>query len=321
MQNDGVLLEADGIRKIFPVGRKSLYAVDDVSLTLRRGECLGIVGESGCGKSTLARILAGSLVPTAGKMILNGKDYTALKGREKREFRRNIQMVFQDPCSSFSPRMKIGTYLTESLRNYDRISRDQAKVRAGELLAEVGLPAEFADRYPHQLSGGQLQRAAIARAVAIHPQLLVCDEATGALDVSIQDQIARLLVNLVEKNQIGCLFIGHDLALVRSVSQRVAVMYLGRIVEVLESEELVRMAIHPYTKALLRAVFDVYCDQSQDVAFLGGEPPSPMKRYEGCAFLSRCGRCIGICRTQIPVLRQDGEGHLIACHNPERKNK
>ena len=257
MQNKEKLLEVSHVSKVFPVKKQQLRAVSDVSFSISRGEILGIVGESGCGKSTLAKILVGSLPVSEGKMILNGEDYTQLNGKEKRKFRRNIQMVFQDPLSSFSPRMKIGTYLCEPRRNYDGISKKEAMKEAEELLEKVGLPKEFVLRYPHELSGGQLQRVAIARAIAIQPALLICDEATGALDVSIQNQIARLLVELVEEQNMGCIFIGHDLALVRSVTQRIAVMYLGRIVELLDSENLEQKCCHPYTKALLNSIFDV----------------------------------------------------------------
>ena len=215
MPNNEILLDVSHVSKQFPVKKRQLHAVSDVCLTLSRGEMLGIVGESGCGKSTLAKMIVGSLPVSSGSMSLDGVDYTALKGREKRVFRRRIQMVFQDPLSSFSPRMRIGAYLCEPRRNFDHIPKEQAMVEAEALLAQVGLPADFISRYPHELSGGQLQRVAIARAIAIHPDLLLCDEATGALDVSIQNQIAQLLVRLTEEQNIGCIFIGHDLAFVR----------------------------------------------------------------------------------------------------------
>ena len=313
MQNNEMLLEVKHISKSFPVKKRSLNAVTDVSFCLQRGELLGIVGESGCGKSTLARLLVGSIPASEGTMTLSGRDYTHIKGREKRIFRRNIQMVFQDPLSSFSPRMKIGTYLSEPRRNYDRISRKQALSEAETLLEQVGLPADFIHRYPHELSGGQLQRVAIARAIAIQPDLLICDEATGALDVSIQNQIAQLLVELVEKKNIGCIFIGHDLALVRSVTQRIAIMYLGRIVELLPSEDLEQSCLHPYTKALLNAVFDVYCDQTQEIDLLQGEPPSPLELHQGCAFARRCPQAGSECLEKQPALKKAGPDHLVAC--------
>ncbi len=316
MQDEDILLKVSDVKKIFSVKKEKLFAVAGVNLELHRGECLGIVGESGCGKSTLARVIAGIIPPSEGCMVLAGTDYTQWRGKQKREFRRNIQMVFQDPLSSFSPRMRIGMYLTESRRNFDRITRKEAVLEAEHLLEMVGLSKEYAQRFPHELSGGQLQRVAIARAMAIEPKLLICDEATGALDVSIQNQIARLLVELVETKNIGCLFIGHDLALVRSVSQRIAVMYLGRIVEILESETLSERAAHPYTRALLDSIFDVGMDQNQEITQIQGEPPSPLKMQEGCAFAARCKRCRERCRQETPALKDIGEAHRIACHNP-----
>lgn len=319
MQNHEILLEVSHLSKSFPVKRRRLNAVTNVSFTLNHGELLGIVGESGCGKSTLARMLVGSLGSSEGSMILCGTDYTHIHGREKRDFRRNIQMVFQDPLSSFSPRMKIGDYLCEPRRNYDGVSKHQAMEEAQQLLEQVGLPRDFAHRYPHELSGGQLQRVAIARAIAIEPQLLICDEATGALDVSIQNQIAQLLVRLVEEKNIGCIFIGHDLALVRSVTQRIAIMYLGRIVELLPSENLEKNCRHPYTRALLNSIFDVYCDPKQEISLLQGEPPSPLEEQTGCAFAARCPKASARCRRELPSLETCGDGCMVACFHPDAK--
>lgn len=313
MQSNVPLLEVSHLSKRFPVKKRTLNAVTDVSFSLERGELLGIVGESGCGKSTLVRMLVGSLPATEGTMALNGVDYSRLKGREKREFRRNIQMVFQDPLSSFSPRMKIGEYLCEPRRNYDRIPKKQALNEAVALLEQVGLPGDFIDRYPHELSGGQLQRVAIARAIAIQPDLLICDEATGALDVSIQNQIAQLLVQLVEEKHIGCIFIGHDLALVRSVTRRIAIMYLGRIVETLPSETLEQECRHPYTKALLDSIFDVYCDPGEALHLLEGEPPSPLETHRGCPFAKRCVRRMDRCMESLPELKKVNDQHNVAC--------
>ena len=313
MQDNNILLEVKNLNKIFPVKIEKLYAVNQVSFSLEKGECLGIVGESGCGKSTLARMIAGITPASDGEILLERLDYINLKGAQKRRFRKNIQMVFQDPLSSFSPRMKVGAYLMEARRNFDGISKSEGLKEAGELLQEVGLPPEFVSRYPHELSGGQLQRVAIARAISVQPKLLICDEATGALDVSIQNQIARLLVKLVEEKQIGCLFIGHDLALVRSVSQRIAVMYLGRIVEILESETLGNKAVHPYTRMLLGSIFDVYCDQNEEIAAPKGEPPSPLKIRKGCAFAERCRWCSEKCKENVPALQEIELGHKVAC--------
>ena len=313
MSNDTELLRVENVSKAFPVKKKQLHAVSDVSMAVKAGEIVGIVGESGCGKSTLAKMIVGSLPVSSGRILLEGTDYTGLKGRQRRQFRRNIQMVYQDPLSSFSPRMKIGTYLAEPRRNFDGIGKAEAFQKAEALLEQVGLPKEFMNRYPHQLSGGQLQRVAIARAIAISPRLLVCDEATGALDVSIQDQIARLLVDLVEARNIGCLFIGHDLAFVRSVTNRVVIMYLGRVVETIESQRLEQECVHPYTQALLNSVFDVYCDQTREVELLEGEPPSPLDLPEGCPFAPRCPYAADRCRRELPPLRPIGAGHTVAC--------
>lgn len=319
MQNHEILLEVSHLSKSFPVKKRRLNAVTDVSFTLGRGELLGIVGESGCGKSTLARILAGSLQANEGSVTLCGRDYTRIRGREKRAFRRNIQMVFQDPLSSFSSRMRIGSYLCEPRCNFDGIPMKQAMEEAQLLLEQVGLPRDFVHRYPHELSGGQLQRVAIARAIAVEPKLLICDEATGALDVSIQNQISRLLVRLAEEKNIGCIFIGHDPALVRSVTKRVAIMYLGRIMELLPSEELDRSCRHPYTRALLDSIFDVYCDPKQEISLLQGEPPSPLEVHTGCAFAARCPYATEDCRRKQPELMEIEDGHLIACIHPCQK--
>lgn len=315
MQND-VILSVSHVSQIFPVKKKQLNAVKDVSLTVTRGEIVGIVGESGCGKSTLAKMIAGSLKPTQGDVLLAGTDYYKLRGAKKRAFRRNIQMVFQDPLSSFSPRMKIGTYLCEPRVNYDHIKKETAMEEAKKLLTLVGLPEEFVDRHPHELSGGQLQRVAIARAIAIDPLLLICDEATSALDVTIQDQIARLLVELIRQKNMSAIFIGHDLALVRSVTTRIIVMYLGQIVEVIHSEALENCA-HPYTRALLGSIFDVYCNQSQEIGLLEGEPPSPLNLPAGCPFAPRCPNCTQRCHTELPPLQPVAPNHLVACFCPE----
>lgn len=314
MFDDRPLLRIEHVSRAFSMRKAQLHAVNDVNLALRRGEILGILGESGCGKSTLARMVVASLPVTSGSLILNGFDYTHVRGREKQAFRRNIQMVFQDPLSSFSPRMKIGTYLCEPRMNFDRVSRRQALREAEEMLEQVGLPKDYLCRYPHELSGGQLQRVAIARALAISPALLLCDEATGALDVSIQDQVAKLIVRLVAERNMGCIFIGHDPALVRYVTHRIAVMYLGRVVEIIPSDELGDACRHPYTKALLQSIFEVYCDQEKPIQLLQGEPPSPMEIGKGCPFALRCVHCMKRCTQERPELKAVGPEHSVACY-------
>lgn len=313
MQND-VILSVSHVSKRFPVKKRELNAVRDVSLTVNRGDIVGIVGESGCGKSTLAKMIAGSLNPTEGEVLLAGTNYYKLRGTKKRAFRKNVQMVFQDPLSSFSPRMKVGTYICEPRINYDHVKKEVAMEEAKRLLKLVGLPEDFVDRHPHELSGGQLQRVAIARAIAIDPLLLICDEATSALDVTIQDQIAKLLMEIIREKNMSAIFIGHDLALVRSVTKRIVVMYLGSVVEIIDSEDLEKCR-HPYTKALLDAIFDVYCDQSEDIPLLEGEPPSPLEVHPGCAFAKRCPYATERCTAAIPQLREISPGHFLACHN------
>ncbi len=313
MQSD-IVLSVSHVSKQFPVKKRVLNAVKNVSLTVNRGDIVGIVGESGCGKSTLAKMIAGSLKPTEGEVLLSGTNYYKLHGAKKRAFRKNIQMVFQDPLSSFSPRMKVGTYICEPRVNYDHVKKEVAMEEAKKLLTLVGLPEDFVDRHPHELSGGQLQRVAIARAIAIDPLLLICDEATSALDVTIQDQIAKLLVEIIREKHMSAIFIGHDLALVRSVTTRIVVMYLGSVVEIIDSEDLEKCE-HPYTKALLNAIFDVYCDQSENIPLLEGEPPSPLEVHPGCAFAKRCPYATETCVSEMPELRRIASGHFLACHN------
>lgn len=293
---------------------KKLTAVDNVSFELYPGECLGIVGESGCGKSTIAKILTQLESVTSGNITYNNRDITNLKGEELRQNRRKIQMIFQDAAESFNPRMKIGHIVSEPLLNFKLMNKGEAGSEAKKLLAMVGLTEDFMGRYPHQLSGGQKQRVAIARAISLEPEIIICDEATSALDVSIQEQVIKLLMDLQKKKGLSYIFIGHDLAVVRNMSHRIIVMYLGRIVEVIDSNRLTTDAVHPYTKALLASVFSVNKKNSTEIEMIEGEPPSPSDMPQGCGFSTRCKKCIDKCFKEKPELKEISTNHFAACH-------
>lgn len=293
---------------------KKLTAVDNVSFELYSGECLGIVGESGCGKSTIAKIITQLESITSGNITYNNRDITHLKGEELRQNRRKVQMIFQDAAESFNPRMKIGHIVSEPLLNFKLMNKRKAESEAKKLLAMVGLTENFMERYPHQLSGGQKQRVAIARAISLEPEIIICDEATSALDVSIQEQVIKLLMDLQKEKGLSYVFIGHDLAVVRNISQRIIVMYLGRIVEVIDSNRLTTDAVHPYTKALLASVFSVNGENSTEIEMIEGEPPSPSDMPQGCGFSTRCKNCIDKCLEEKPELKEISTNHFAACH-------
>jgi oligopeptide transport system ATP-binding protein len=318
------LLEVKGLRKHFPIseglliGRKigEVKAVDGVDFTIRRGETLGLVGESGCGKTTTGRCLLRLERPTAGEIRYNGLDIATLKGRPLLELRRRIQVIFQDPYSSLNPRMKVGQIIAEPIRAHG-IERDRARraARVHELLSVCGLDPAFADRYPHEMSGGQRQRVGIARALALEPEFIVCDEAVSALDVSIQAQIINLLEDLRERFHLTYLFIAHDLSVVRHICHRVAVMYLGRIVELADCDQLFDNPQHPYTQALLAAVPVPDPEVERRRAFhpLVGEVPSPINPPSGCTFHPRCPIAVSACRQARPELRELRPRHWVAC--------
>lgn len=309
-----LILEAKHVTRRFPAsGGRELTACNDVNLKFYRGKTLGLIGESGCGKTTFMRFLVRLDVPTEGEILFKGKDLTKLKGEELRQIRKYIQMVFQDPGGSFNPKMKIRDIICEPLLNFGKIKPSEKDMVARKYLEAVELPADFADRYPHNLSGGQRQRIAIARAIALEPELIVMDEATCALDVSVQKTIIELICKLQKEKNIAIGFIAHDLGLIQSFAHQIAVMYLGNIVEILPGED-VDKARHPYTKTLLDAIFDTKMDFDKKIERIDSEIPSPLDVPVGCPFQTRCDHCMELCRRERPVLKTIGEGHEIACH-------
>lgn len=314
-EKNEIVLEARHVTRRFPTASgKMLVANNDLNLKLYKGKTLGLVGESGCGKSTFMRFLVSLDTPSEGEILYRGQDITKLKGEALRQSRQNIQMVFQDPNASFNPKMKIRDIVCEPLLNFGRIRKAEKDDACRRLLEMVELPGEFADRYPHNMSGGQRQRVAIARALALEPEILIMDEATAALDVSVQKTIIELVTKLQREKQIAIGFICHDIALVQSLSHQVAVMYLGTIVEVLPGEDLWKKARHPYTRALIGSVFDTHMDFSVPIQPLQSEVPSPLDAPPGCPFQTRCDHCSDICRKERPGLKTIGEGHEVACH-------
>lgn len=309
-----LILEAKHITRRFPAsGGRQLTACNDVSLKFYKGKTLGLIGESGCGKSTFMRFLVCLDKPNEGQILFKGKDLTKLKGEELRQTRQYIQMVFQDPGSSFNPKMKVRDIICEPLLNFGRIKASEKDAVARKYLEMVELPGDFADRFPHNMSGGQRQRIAIARAIALEPELIVMDEATCALDVSVQKTIIELVCKLQKEKNIAIGFIAHDLGLIQSFAHQIAVMYLGNIVEILPGKD-VEKAKHPYTQALLGAIFDMKMDFSKKIESIDSEIPSPLDVPPGCPFQTRCEHCMEICRKERPVLKTIGEGHEVACH-------
>jgi oligopeptide transport system ATP-binding protein len=315
------LLRVRGLRKYFPVGgglglrpTAHVHAVEDVSFDLLPGETLGLVGESGCGKSTLGRLVLRLFEADAGEIQFDGRDVRGLDRGELRALRRRMQIIFQDPFASLNPRMTVGEAIGEGLRIHRIGDPGDRSKRVGELLETVGLRAEHAERYPHEFSGGQRQRIGIARALALEPDLIVADEPVSSLDVSIQAQILNLMLELQKRFEIAFLFISHDLRVVRHMSDRIAVMYLGRIVELADAADLYAKPEHPYTEALLSAVPLLDPVHAQRRIVLGGDVPSPISPPSGCAFHPRCRRAVARCSVERPELREIRAKHFSACH-------
>jgi oligopeptide/dipeptide ABC transporter ATP-binding protein len=327
---DGNLVEVQHLKKYFPVKKGALqrevarvHAVDDVTLSVRKGETIGLVGESGCGKSTLGRCIVRLLEPTDGDVVFDGRSIGKLKPRALRPLRREMQMVFQDPYASLNPRKRVGTIISDPLRIHGIGDRKERKKQVEELLQKVGLSPEHYNRFPHEFSGGQRQRIGVARALALRPKLVVADEPVSALDVSIQAQMVNLLEELQDDFGLTYVFIAHDLGVVRHVSDRIAVMYLGKLVELSPAEELYTRPIMPYTEALLSAVPipDPDLSEQRERIVLEGDVPSPIYPPSGCRFHPRCRYATEICSQVEPPLTDYGNGHLAACHHPLNVDK
>jgi oligopeptide transport system ATP-binding protein len=315
------LLEIHNLKKYFPVGeglfsrsKAMVKAVDDVSLAIREGETLGLVGESGCGKSTLGRTILRLIEPTGGEVIFQDRNLLTLPQRELRDMRREMQIIFQDPYASLNPRMRVGDIVGEGLEIHKLAKGKAKRGRVIELLHQVGLREDHYDRYPHEFSGGQRQRIGIARALAVSPKFIVCDEPVSSLDVSIQAQIINLLQELQEKMHLTYLFISHDLRVVEHISHRVAIMYLGKIVEIANSETIYREAKHPYTRALLSAVPMPDVSKKKERVVLQGDVPSPVNPPSGCTFHPRCAYREPLCDQTEPPLDFSPDGHGVSCH-------
>lgn len=319
LRDEDTLISIENLTKNFKVkGGGYLTAVDNVSIKIRKGETFGLVGESGSGKSTLGRLCLKFEEPSSGKVIYNGEDIVNIKGRKLKSFRKSAQMIFQDSFNSLNPKMKVKNIIGEGIKIHNLCNSDkEVKEKVFELLEVVGLDKEHSNRYVHEFSGGQQQRIGIARALSVNPDFIVCDEPISALDVSIQAQIVNLLVDLQKEHGLTYLFIAHDLSMVKYISTRIAVMYLGSIVELSTSENLYNGALHPYTKTLLSAIPipDPIIEKNRKRILLDGEMPSPLDNIDGCKFSGRCPEAKDICFKKIPKFKKVDNDHYVACHN------
>ena len=318
-----VILRVENLKKYFPIKGGffsktigNVKAVDGVSLEVRKGETLGIVGESGCGKSTTGRAILQLLKPTGGKVYFKDQDLSKLSKKEMRALRPKMQLIFQDPYSSLNPRMTVGQIIGEALIDHKMATKENLREKVLEVMDLCGLAEYQIDRFPHEFSGGQRQRIGIARALAVEPKFILCDEPISALDVSIQAQVANLLIKLQKELGLTYLFIAHDLSMVKHISDRVAVMYLGSMVELAESEVLYSSPKHPYTEALMSAIpiADPDVEESRQRIMLEGDVPSPINTPPGCKFQGRCSKCMDICKKEAPLFKEVEKGHFVACH-------
>ena len=316
-----VLLEVQKVKKEFVTSKsltgkplKIVHAVDSVDLTIYEGETIGVVGESGCGKSTLGRCILQLIRPTAGNVLFRGEDITKLNKEQMRQMRRKMQLIFQDPYASLNPRMTVLELIMAPLEAFGIGTMEERVQRVKEIMELVGMPENMMNRYPHEFSGGQRQRIVIARALVLNPEFVVCDEPVSALDVSVRAQVLNLIQELKKKKHLTYMFISHDLSVVKYISDRIAVMYLGRIVEIAEKNELYNNPQHPYTKALLSAIPIPDVDNKMKREILTGDVPSPLNPPSGCYFHTRCKYATERCKTECPALHDVGNGHMVACH-------
>ncbi len=326
-KNEDILLKVEHLKKYYPVKSSSLKrsndfvkAVDDISFDVKVGETFGIVGESGCGKSTMGKSVIRLIEPTDGKVILDGQDFTALKGKELKKARENIKLIFQDPYASLNPRMTVKDIIGEPI-DIAKIykTKKERDDRIIEVMKQVGLNLDYLYRYPHEFSGGQRQRIGIARAIALQPKLIICDEPVSALDVSIQAKIINLLKELQQKLGIAYIFISHDLSVVKHIADRVGVMYLGNMMEMADKKALYSNPLHPYTQALFSAIPKISSERIDDKEILGGDVPSPANPPKGCRFVTRCPKAMEICKSVRPELKEVEPGHKCACHLYDNK--